>query len=51
MKKNIIKSINNINNLSKLVLIKILVLSGGGMLGFIFIGILLILILLIYSLY
>jgi len=38
MKKNIIKSINNINNLSKLVLIKILVLSGGGMLGLSTIG-------------
>lgn len=38
MKKNIIKSLNDINNLSKLIHINKIVISGGGMRGLGFIG-------------
>ena len=38
MKKNIIKTINNVKNISKLVKINILVIGGGGMKGLEYIG-------------
>ena len=39
MKKNIIKSFNDIHNIAKLIKIKILVISGGGMKGLEFLGV------------